>query len=877
MPSLGDARIAVARAGPWTLAKRVWHEVNDDKIFVWASALAYAWLFAIFPFFIFLLSLTPYLPERLKDKAEIEVRKALFETLPESAATTLWDNVEATLRQPQQGLLGLGLLVALWTASAGMQQTLRALERCYEVRQTRPFYIGRPVAIGMTIFVAVQALLVLALLPAAGIALTVARRYLDIPVGTLIALNVARWGLSLLLMFCVVGVVYHFGPRIRQRFRLITPGAIFVVAVWVVLGLGFRMYIDLYGAGGINRTYGTVGGVAMVYPFLIMLTGSLANGFDYDRRSPVPRHLWSREDRFMRTLSTFFPAAYRGSLGQLRSSFSGLPEDWQMWSQMGDDRDGTDRWAARHLAELRDPASRARLEAAACDYRDFASQCDLRETILAYDPRLVGPFLRRKYGSLESFNAAWEMAVEDFSQVQAVEWSGEPIDQASYVPEDDTRYRDLLAFRQAYREHRFAGFLKSPTAYVNFLRPAGLRHVWEEYAVRTELAKPAEAYDLPYPVPADAAPAVRKAWEEFLAQYFPLRHIEIAVTPERQAQFTAFARDRFRNLEYLNNVLETDFRDWSELALTPTVPGIKTVKVWMDFVRTKVPVAEWTVRETLPEKAFQTFALKRHGSLEKINAAYGRKLERPEQLKLPFREAFLLTFDAHDRDFAWAQCSGNYGAVFDHLFYRGKAVRNTIVLVVLTVLLTLLVNPLAGYALSRFRLRLTEKIIVFCLATMAFPAAVSAIPGFLLLRDLGFLNTFMALVLPGAANGMTIFLLKGFFDSLPRELYEAAAIDGASERTVFFRISLPLVKPILAVSMLHAFIAAYSGWEWALVVCQDREMWTVAVWTYQFYQSFGAYPYVTMAAFVLTSIPVMAVFLFCQRVILRGIVLPEMK
>lgn len=620
-----------------------------------------------------------------------------------------------------------------------------------------------------------------------------------------------------------------------------------------------------------------LGGVAMVYPFLIMVTGSLANGFDYDRRSPAPRHVWSREDRFMRTLSTFFPAAYRGSLGQLRSVFSDVPEEWQMWSQMGDDKAGTDRWAGRHLAALNDPAARAGLEAAARDYRDFAAQCDLRETILAYDPRLVGPFLRQKYGKLESFNAAWEMAVEDFSQVQAVEWSGEPIDQASYVPEDDTRYKDLLVFRQGYRDYRFAGFLQSPTAYVSFLRPAALRHVWEENALSTGLVKPSETSSLPYPVPVDAAPAVRKAWELFLTKYFPLRHIEIKVTPERQAQFTAFARDRFRNLDYMNRVLETDFKDWSGLALTPTVPGIKTVKVWMDFVRTQVPVAEWTIRETLPEKAFQTFALKRHENLAGINAAYGFKLDRIEQLKLPFREAFLLTFDKHEWSFAWEQCSGNYGAVFDYLFYRGKAVRNTIILVVLTVLITLLVNPLAGYALSRFRLRMTEKIIVFCLATMAFPAAVSAIPGFLLLRDLGLLNTFAALVLPGAANGMTIFLLKGFFDSLPRELYEAAAIDGASESTVFFKISLPLVKPILAVSMLGAFIQAYSGWEWALVVCQDREMWTVAVWTYQFYQSFTAYPYVTMAAFVLTSIPVMVVFLFCQRVILRGIVLPEMK
>lgn len=203
--------------------------------------------------------------------------------------------------------------------------------------------------------------------------------------------------------------------------------------------------------------------------------------------------------------------------------------------------------------------------------------------------------------------------------------------------------------------------------------------------------------------------------------------------------------------------------------------------------------------------------------------------------------------------------------------------RNTIVLVVLSILVTLTVNPLAGYALSRFRLRASEKIVVFCLATMAFPAAVAAIPGFLLLRDLGLLNTFWALVLPGAANGMAIFLLKGFFDSLPKELYEAATIDGAPEWQVFWKISIPLVKPILAVNMLGAFISSYNGWEWALIVCQDPRMWTVSVWTYQFHQTLGAAPFVVMAAFILNSLPVLLVFLACQKIILRGIILPQMK
>jgi multiple sugar transport system permease protein len=151
------------------------------------------------------------------------------------------------------------------------------------------------------------------------------------------------------------------------------------------------------------------------------------------------------------------------------------------------------------------------------------------------------------------------------------------------------------------------------------------------------------------------------------------------------------------------------------------------------------------------------------------------------------------------------------------------------------------------------------------------------IPGFLLTRDLHLLNTYAALILPGVASGMGIFLLKGFFDSLPPELYEAAAIDGAKEWQVFLRITLPLSKPILAVIALNTFMAAYNSWEWALVVCQKQEMWTLAVWLYQFSRWTGGEPWLAMASFVLASLPVFCVFLLCQKIILRGIVLPQMK
>lgn len=88
---------------------------------------------------------------------------------------------------------------------------------------------------------------------------------------------------------------------------------------------------------------------------------------------------------------------------------------------------------------------------------------------------------------------------------------------------------------------------------------------------------------------------------------------------------------------------------------------------------------------------------------------------------------------------------------------------------------------------------------------------------------------------------------------------------------------MPLVKPILAINCLNAFIAAYNGWEWALIICQDKSMWTIAVWLYQASITWANTPWLISAGFVLASIPTLAVFIACQKVILRGIIIPSMK
>ena len=232
-------------------------------------------------------------------------------------------------------------------------------------------------------------------------------------------------------------------------------------------------------------------------------------------------------------------------------------------------------------------------------------------------------------------------------------------------------------------------------------------------------------------------------------------------------------------------------------------------------------------------------------------------------------------FRAHKAEIRREFLARNFRTVLDYILFHGRGIANTVIYCALAVLLALLVNPLAAYALSRFKPSGSPQILLFLMLTMAFPHMVTQIPVFVLLRELGLLNTFAALLLPGMASGYSIFLLKGFFDSLPRDLYESAQLDGAGEWTLFWHITMRLSTPILSVIALQAFSVAYANFMYALLICQDPKMWTLMVWLYQLQQRSG--PGVVQASLLLAALPTLAVFLACQRVLLRGIVVPVEK
>jgi len=240
---------------------------------------------------------------------------------------------------------------------------------------------------------------------------------------------------------------------------------------------------------------------------------------------------------------------------------------------------------------------------------------------------------------------------------------------------------------------------------------------------------------------------------------------------------------------------------------------------------------------------------------------------------MPIEALELATMRQEEPEIKGEMSSRNFRYILNFIALHGRALWNTAIFALLTIAAQLIINPLAAYALSRYPIKASAKILLFLLATMAFPAEVAMIPSFLLLKGLGLLNTFAALVLPGAASGYMIFLLKGFFDSLPQELFEAGQIDGARETTLMMRIAMPLSKPVLGYLALLAFMGAYGSFLYAFLIAQDQKMWTLMVYIYQL-QASSAPRATIMAALTLAALPTLVIFLLCQRVIMRGIVLP---
>ncbi len=226
MATLGDIPPVLRSFGPWAFFRRLWQQIGEDEIFVWASALAYSWLFSIFPFLILVLSLVPYLPDEAKKSARKAISGFISEMLGKEAHT-INDNIDSVMHQQRNGWLGIGLVVTIWVASGGMAMTMSALNSCYDVKESRGYIKRRALATAMTIGVTLGMLVIIILMPIGSAVETWLSSNGTFTTPLQIAFDAVRYFLSLLFALFVLSIIYYFGPNIRQRFRLLSPGAIF--------------------------------------------------------------------------------------------------------------------------------------------------------------------------------------------------------------------------------------------------------------------------------------------------------------------------------------------------------------------------------------------------------------------------------------------------------------------------------------------------------------------------------------------------------------------------------------------------------------------------------------------------------------------------
>lgn len=180
-------------------------------------------------------------------------------------------------------------------------------------------------------------------------------------------------------------------------------------------------------------------------------------------------------------------------------------------------------------------------------------------------------------------------------------------------------------------------------------------------------------------------------------------------------------------------------------------------------------------------------------------------------------------------------------------------------------------HSMAGYALARLRFPGRELIFLAIFSTLLVSLPVIIVPLFIIVRAMGMLNTYAGIIVPSIFNAFGIFLLRQYYLSLPREMEEAAVIDGAGYWRIYWSVILPLSKPILAALAILFFLANWNAFLWPLTVASDQDLWVVQVGIANFKSEYSAAWNYMMAASTIVAIPTLVLFLFFQRQIMDSI------
>jgi membrane protein len=256
------------------LLRRTAHEISEDNCLGLAAQLAYYFFLALFPAILFFLALTSYLPFSARLDAALVTYLGPF--APPSVIDIIRQQMQQIAGSHNQGLLTFGVVVALWSSSTAMAALVDALNRAYDVTETRPWWRVRLLSIVLTLVLAT-------LVVAAFVAITVGPDILQALVGSAgvsIAAttiwDVLRYPVGLVLILAAIGLVFKAAPDAKQHWKWLAPGVLLSAALWILASLGFRLYVSNFGS--YQDTYGAIGGVMVMMLWFYLFGLSLLIG-----------------------------------------------------------------------------------------------------------------------------------------------------------------------------------------------------------------------------------------------------------------------------------------------------------------------------------------------------------------------------------------------------------------------------------------------------------------------------------------------------------------------------------------------------------------------------------------------------------------------
>ncbi|HAA9772820.1 TPA_asm: carbohydrate ABC transporter permease [Listeria monocytogenes] len=202
--------------------------------------------------------------------------------------------------------------------------------------------------------------------------------------------------------------------------------------------------------------------------------------------------------------------------------------------------------------------------------------------------------------------------------------------------------------------------------------------------------------------------------------------------------------------------------------------------------------------------------------------------------------------------------------------------KNTLIIVFFS-FFGLFLNAMAGYGFAKFKFKGKNKLFYLVLATMMIPGQVTMIPVYLLLNAAGLTNTMTGIVLPGLVGAFGIFLFRQFMSTISDDLLEAARLDGASEFYIFWRIVIPISRPVLAVQGILTFIAGWNSFLWPLIIANDEKFYTLSVGLQLLKGQYSSNYALQMAGATFMVIPIILIFMTFQKYILKGFNVSGMK